>query len=630
MSISTFCGIVSARSGVQFGTKVDGSPPFDQVCELGGYHLALQGHCPRALAEDCGVLLAGRIFNAIGLVARLDARPESEPELLLRAYRKWGAGFPKYLEGEFAFVLWDRTASRVLLGCGSGCQSVPLFYSHQDGVFRFARSLRQLVTEMGVTPRISEDYVARWLAATCVGSDCTFFEKVFRVIPGSVVAFERGCLTQDVYWQPEKTSLLYLHDPREYSDGLREALSNAVRDRLPDRSVGSQLSGGLDSSTVTSLAAEVLQSRNRRLFAFTAVPRHPVDNIAGRFCDEGPAAASVADRWPNVDHVLVRHGCHSVFSLMDLFGSEQLEPILNPGNYDWTYEICLQARQRQVDIVLNGDSGNISASFAGQWALRSLAAEQRWMDLARLAKAMHRNGGRRWLGIANEVLGLWIPLEIRKLLNAGRRGSYGLFQYSLIRREFARDHGLDSTSLEQDLEHLDSRSLRTRYLRRPDAGATDDAFRKLTGVSRVDPLGDRRVIEFCLSVPIENYCENGVPRSLIRNAMIGRLPEQVRTESRKGLQAADFSIHFARERAEAFAEMERMKKVDLAVRALDLEKLEQMMRWSDTQIAAHGGMAGYWPKVLRALSLGRFLRRFEDGTLFAQPEKDADLAIAGS
>jgi hypothetical protein len=95
------------------------------------------------------------------------------------------------------------------------------------------------------------------------------------------------------------------------------------------------------------------------------------------------------------------------------------------------------------------------------------------------------------------------------------------------------------------------------------------------------------------------------------------LPEQVRTERRRGLQGADFEKHFQAERHEAFDELTRLKKVDLAARALNLLAMERMMRWSESQIAAYGAPA-YWTKLMRALSLGRFLRRMEDGTLFSQ------------
>jgi len=319
-----------------------------------------------------------------------------------------------------------------------------------------------------------------------------------------------------------------------------------------------------------------------------------------------------------VEHVLVRHGKHSVFSLLDLFGSEQMEPIINPSSYDWFYESCLQARKRQLDTLFTGDSGNISISHGDHLALRSLASEGRFMTLAKLAWEMRSNGCRRWRGIGYEVFGSWMPLEMRRIL-PGRFGKFhSLFEYSMIRPEFAQRYGFDSMTLERNINFTHSRHLRALFLRRPDVDAVNDAFRRLTGVSKVDPAGDRRVVEYCLSVPVEYYCEKGVSRSLIRNAMTGILPEQVRTERRRGLQSADFAKHFEREREEALAELARMKKVDLVVEALDIEEMERMMQWTDTQVAAHGGVLRYWPKLMRGFSVGRFLRRHEDGTLFSR------------
>jgi len=116
-------------------------------------------------------------------------------------------------------------------------------------------------------------------------------------------------------------------------------------------------------------------------------------------------------------------------------------------------------------------------------------------------------------------------------------------------------------------------------------------------------------------VPAEYFCQGGVARTLIRQAMEGWLPDQIRLERRRGLQAADFRYHFQTERQEALAELARMKRIDLAARALDLEGLDQMMQWPEARIAVYGESA-YWAKLMRALSLGRFLRRAEEGTFF--------------
>ena len=594
---------------------MDGNARDGRLRALGGNRFLLAGQSPNAETGDLGILFDGRIFNTAELAHQLGAETQNAAEILLYAYRKWGLEFPRLIEGDFSFALWDCGQARVLLGHGPG-RNLPLFYAQRGESFFFARDLRHLLANMCFSPRTNESYIARWLALTHTGSEDTFFEGVFRMIPGSTLLFEQGRITQDVYWHPEKTPPLHLRDSREYADGLREVLNQAIRNRLVEHSaVGSMLSGGLDSSTVTALAAEMLAHEDRRLYAFTAVPEHSVNDVSGHFCDEGPAAASVAAMWPNVDHVLVCHGAHSVFAMMDLFGAEMLEPIFNPANYDWLYEICLQARQRQLNSLLVGDSGNLTISYNGQLALRSLAFEGRWKTLTELACDMHRLESRRCLGMAYELLSPFIPQTTRRFLMKRAHGdANSLYQYSLIRREFARDHGLDTTWFGEDTKYRDSRLLRMHVFRRPEVGSSLDAIQRLTGITRLDPTADRRVVEFCLSVPVERFCEKGVPRFLIRNAMVGRLPEKLRTERRRGLQAADVAIHFAREKEEALVEFARMKKVDLVARVLDLDKMERMLPWSSDPIATRGAV--YWPMLLRAFSLGRFLRRLEDRTLF--------------
>jgi asparagine synthase (glutamine-hydrolysing) len=364
----------------------------------------------------------------------------------------------------------------------------------------------------------------------------------------------------------------------------------------------------------------LLNEEGRRLFAFTAVPEHAVE-VSGRFTDEGPHAAAVAAMYRNIDHVLVRHGAHSPFSVIDLFNSAQEEPVFNPSNNDWVYEICLRAQQRGIETLLIGQLGNFSISYSGDRVLQSLLQEGRFVAFTRLARDLHRQGLRRWRSLIHELLRPWIPVHARHAIDRLRCQFTATHEYSMIRQEFARKHDLGLMTLEQRHAKLDSRELRLLTLRRFDLGPFASAFRQLTGVGMSDPTGDRRVMEYCLSIPVEHYCEGGVPRSLIRNAMIGRLPEQVRTERRKGLQAADFSVHFEAERAEALAELEQMRQVDLIAHALDLPAMQTMLQLSPSQADAHGGMLSHWPKLLRALSLGRFLRRLEHGTLFSVPEQ---------
>jgi len=132
----------------------------------------------------------------------------------------------------------------------------------------------------------------------------------------------------------------------------------------------------------------------------------------------------------------------------------------------------------------------------------------------------------------------------------------------------------------------------------------------------MDPTGDRLVMEFCLSVPEEHYRANGRSRALIKDAMAGMLPPKVLEERRRGRQSADILFHLTREKAQIEAELKRLKQVDLAVRCLNLPLLESRLgTWPSPPYGCPEHVK-YGNLLMRAISVGRFIRRLEEGTLF--------------
>ena len=115
--------------------------PFLASHDLKGQRLALWGRAPFAFSDGQGILLDGRIFNVVELAGRLGVDPLNQPMLLLHAYRRWGADFPRHLEGEFALALWDSSVRRLLLARDpTGYR--PLVYSQQGEDLRFASEAR--------------------------------------------------------------------------------------------------------------------------------------------------------------------------------------------------------------------------------------------------------------------------------------------------------------------------------------------------------------------------------------------------------------------------------------------------------------------------------------------------------
>jgi asparagine synthase (glutamine-hydrolysing) len=584
---------------------------------IGQKQLILSTDAPVARQAGLGAILLGAIFNASELAAELSCPGATEPDLVLEAYRKWGADFPRHLHGEFAFVLWDAPAQRILLGRDlSGLW--PLFYTRQNGGFAFSNSERTLLQRPGAQVRVNDHHIAHWIAQIPAGDHGTFFEGNFAVPRAQILLYESGRISTHDFWRPRQIPTLRLRDSREYADGLLSVLNAAIAGRLTlGCDAASQLSGGLDSSSVTALAARALAPEGRRVVAFTAVPAHPVD-IPKFMADEGPSAAAVAAKYTNIEHVRVPYGSRTLFSMLDLFSPVEMRPPHNPTNYEWLYEISLQTAGRGFSTILTGLTGNTTFSYDGKLMLSTLLLEGRIAAAWGQARTLHRNPQYTWKNLAWLAFNPFAPASLRHWYDHMRGFPSGTDEYSLIRMDFARRHGIGPSAIDQSANTASSREYRLWHLFRADPGPAIGAMRSLTGVHMTDPSLDLRVAEYCLSVPVEHFWKNGVRRSLIRNAMNGVLPDQVRLCTRRGVQASDFATHFRADRPEAAKELALMRDHPLTRRALDLDALADMLTWTEEETSTLGQRQNFWPKLTRAFALGRFLRRLDDGSLLRE------------
>lgn len=582
--------------------------------------VAVSGLTSLSRRGDLLFVLDGRVFNLGELAGTLGLPADSSTEdVLSEGYRRWGEGLAEQLSGDFALLVWD-AAKRRLLIMRDVAGARPVHYLQRGDELWFATDARGVLAALGEGARIDEEKVAHWLLLQWTRSNNTFFQDVKLAPSGQVVTFAGGRVTLRDFWRPEEIPLLHLRDGREYAEGLREVLTRAVADRVAgwETHAGSQLSGGLDSSSVASLAAKTLAQTGHSLTAFTAVPEVPIGESSwpGKFLDERDHAAAVAAAYPNIRHEFVPNMGYRIFPVLDLMSSAYEQPALNPNNLPWIYGILEGARRSGLRLLLHGQAGNMGMSWDGSRALPSLIRRGHWAEAWRMARAQ-ATGGRKLRSVFSYTARQLAPPELHRLLSRQRPQTPTDPALTGMRAEFARQHGLAVRGLASVLSSPNERVFRKRALRRADVGAFASGNARLAGVDYADPTADRRVLEYCLAVPEEQYCEGGVGRSLIRDAMRGIVPEVVLRERRKGLQSADFLAHMAAEREEFAAELRRMREHELLRRALDLPMLDELMRaWSGTALT-QDAYVGYSLRLSRAVSLGRFVRRVEEGTLFA-------------
>ena len=571
------------------------------------------------VSNATAVIAVGRVDELDHLRRQLNLdKSTSLSTVVSEAYCKWGArDFADYLFGDFALVLWDRTAKRLILS-RSPSGFYPLCYTHEASRVSFATCPKQLLREASIPFALDEQAIAEWLVLRPRLSDRTLFSRVHWVQPGSSVVFERGRLEQVRNWRPERLPELQLQDHHEYADALRESLQMAVRDRLQSTNgpIASQLSGGLDSSSVTAFAAEHLALTGAKLFAYTAVPGTIAQSpVEGRFFDESSHAAAVASEHSNIVHTCVNTSGTSLFEVLDRYTDIEAGPPFNPHHLQWIDRTYAASSAAGATTLLTGSMGNMTVSASGSLAAIDALQNGRLMQAARLFAADCQSGTRGLRNIPGTLAAAWMP-SLLDVADRLRRTHSNLEEFTGLRPEFARTNGLDFQNWNRRLPFQSVREQTLDGVNRFDFGMFHEAPRRLYGLNATDPTFDRRVVELALRIPLEQFCAGGVPRALIRTAMDGRLPNIVRLERRRGLQSADFLSMLDRERTEVSKELNRMRAVDLLSRAIDVPLLQERLDWTSQQVIDYGWHQ-YSNRLMRALSMGRFVRRAMDGSLFS-------------
>ena len=221
----------------------------------------------------------GRLDNRDDIVALLGSRwsAASDETLLLRAYSRWGAGCLKFLAGDFAFILWDDLANR-LLAARDQLGVRPLHYAFDGKSLVIASRISQLFLGTQSSRQVHEPMVADYLADNWTSPNETLFRGVWRIPPAHVLQYDRNSTAPRIwrYWDVQASPTIEYRSDSDYTEHFSELVQQAVRSRLrTSKRVGVLLSGGLDSSAVAYSASGIIAStseiRQQRLDTFTAV-----------------------------------------------------------------------------------------------------------------------------------------------------------------------------------------------------------------------------------------------------------------------------------------------------------------------------------------------------------------------
>ncbi|MBO7747790.1 asparagine synthetase B [Paenibacillus sp. MWE-103] len=508
----------------------------------------------------------------------------TDSELIVLAYRRWGIDSPQYLVGDFAFIIWDEL-KQYLFGARDLLGNRTLYYHHNNRHFACATVIPPLFALSGFKRQFNESWLAEFLAIPSIldssNVQSTAYNDVFHLPPAHSFIVANGILTIRQYASlVSPVESLRLRSNEEYEEALRSVFLKAVTSKLRSRKqVGSSLSGGLDSGAVVSFAAKALQKEGKILHTYSYVP--PSDFVdwtsKRRFADERPYIYETVRHVGNIaDHYLDFPNRSSWSEINDWL--ELLEtPYKCFENSFWMSGIFEEAKKQDVGVLLTGAGGNLSISWGS--AIDYYAHLTKRLRLVKLKRELGQFSNQ--IGIEKSWLLRMIVKTAFPLLD---RSSYG--DLALIHPDFARESRVYERLKQRETRLPDSTSdyIKSRYYEFKDlvfphmTGKMETQLSLRYGIWERDPTYDPRVIRFCLSVPLDQYVQNGVDRSLIRRATKGHLPDRVRLNQRyRGVQGADW-IHRMMPSWRMFTdELRQLCQDSVCVRLLNIEQVKKSL-----------------------------------------------------
>jgi asparagine synthase (glutamine-hydrolysing) len=484
---------------------------------------------PLAITADARIDNRDVLISTLGCTA---SEPDmiSDSELILGAYERWGESCVEHLVGDFAFAIWD--ASRQRLFCARDHMGVkPFYYYTSDRLFAFASEVKALLSISEVRRTVNELRVGYYLADILDDRTLTFFEHILRLPAAHTLTVSPDSASMRAYWSLDSSAEIHFESDAEYAAAFRKHFTEAVRCRL--RSVfpiGADLSGGLDSSSVVSVARDLLRKQHKLplstfSLSFEATPE----------CDERTYQDAVVANG-EIDPHYIPTAALNVLDNGQTTDQRFDDEVMYGPHLFLTSARFKAVRHAGIRVVLSGVDGDTAVSH-GHGQLTEYARRGQWKAFVRNARGYTKVYDSCSLLdlLRSYVIGPLVPHVARSAWQfVWPRSRMSCDGTSFINTRFAQRINL--------LEHIHTRRrnggppLKTERAQHYDdltSGVIqynfeeEDRLAAAFGLECRYPFFDKRLVEFCLALPPEQKMRDGWTRVVLRHAMEGVLPPAI-------------------------------------------------------------------------------------------------------
>jgi asparagine synthase (glutamine-hydrolysing) len=543
--------------------------------------LSKAGHQPMSSqSRRTWITHNGEIYNYRELREELAAAGDyrfttgTDTEVILAAYEHWGADCFPHFNGMWATAILD-TERQVLLLSRDRLGIKPLYYTFLDGNLLFASEIKQLL-HFGVRPRMdldsAFDYVVMGLTDH---TERTFFDGIRQLPGGTVLEFDLRSASASTrrYWDLEGRPSAGFRSPDEWVHDLRELLVDSVGLRMrSDVTIGSCLSGGVDSASVFGVMGDLLGGSPATAVAVTACfPGEPMDETEYA----GKSVARVNGEWLRV------------YPSYEMFAEEveelvyaQDEPFFSLSVYA-QYSVMKRAHEAGVKVLLDGQGGDeLFLGYERYYAdfVWDLFKKRKLRAALTAASKASRNPAVSPLKIMQWVLYFNQPL-VRAAALKRRASAYvqQRFMGSFDVRGKVKEAFAPGTLMENRVSEI-SRQL-------PHLLKYEDRNSMAHSVEARVPFLDYRLVELALSMPSELNIHDGWTKHALRQAMEGYAPPEVLWRKRKlGFELPERSwlARHASELKRVLSDAplsERLFNVPHVLRAIDDQSIDHRLLW---------------------------------------------------
>lgn len=480
--------------------------------------LSDNGHQPMPYGENLVITYNGEVYNYVEIRENLRAlgyefRSQSDTEVILAAYREWGFSCVEQFNGMWSFCIYDK--ERNILFCSRDRFGVkPFYFFKNENSFVFGSEIKQLLpfcSERKANKQILLDYLVLGYEDHC---DETFFEGIQKLEQGSNLVYDLSDHTFEIhpYYDLNVRNELRLMDEEKAISTYRECLKDAVKLRMrSDVEVGTCLSGGLDSSSITFFSAEILRKdSNRTIKAIHA-------KVNKKSIDESAYAKKVSE-FCETDLVMVEPVEDDFISSIDEVIKVQEEPFGSPSVF-LQYFVMKKARQMNCLVMLDGQGGDETLLGYERYypaylmQLRGLKKVRGFLQSSENSKLSKVQLIKYYLYFTN------YRFRLKKLKQRSR------FLKKEILEKFSSALMKEVSSSYLDILKL--QKLEIKYTQLPHLLRYEDRNSMAHSVESRLPFLDYRLVETALSLPDEYKISKGWTKNLLRNAVSPFLPKEV-------------------------------------------------------------------------------------------------------